>query len=236
MSPDDAARESCPCHSDQRSIVGGCVLVVCAPNRIVSSSILLAASVAVDFGMSAGGVATAVGRRDLTPPSTWRPVEPLTWRVPGVALAAWAGPDGSSLVVYRTLPAPGGTAAMIAEAWETGWRICPGCGSTSSEPRPWPARRRASRGGGAGSRRRNGPQRDRTPTAPAGKTLIPSARSPSASFGPAKRSISPGTCRNHPTPGSRPKSTQPSNRSASHPAENGNIPILILLFDKRLIQ
>ena len=31
-------------------------------------------------------------------------------------LAAWAGPDGSSLVLYRTLPAPGGSPAMIAEA------------------------------------------------------------------------------------------------------------------------
>jgi len=31
-------------------------------------------------------------------------------------LAAWSGPDGSSLVVYRTLWVPGGTAEMLAEA------------------------------------------------------------------------------------------------------------------------
>lgn len=33
-----------------------------------------------------------------------------------MAIAAWAGPDGSSLVVYRTLPVPDGSAAMIADA------------------------------------------------------------------------------------------------------------------------
>ncbi len=65
----------------------------------------------VAFGMSTGGVAGSRGRRDHSSRSSWQPVQPLTWGVPGVALAAWAGPDGSSLVLYRTLPAPGGTAA-----------------------------------------------------------------------------------------------------------------------------
>jgi hypothetical protein len=36
--------------------------------------------------------------------------------VPGTPLAAWTGPDGSSLVLYRTLPVPGSTATMLAEA------------------------------------------------------------------------------------------------------------------------
>lgn len=36
--------------------------------------------------------------------------------VPGQALAAWSGPEGASLVVYRDLPVPGGSASMIAEA------------------------------------------------------------------------------------------------------------------------
>jgi hypothetical protein len=39
--------------------------------------------------------------------------------VPGKPLAAWSGPEGSSLVVYRTLPWPGGTAEMIAESLAT---------------------------------------------------------------------------------------------------------------------
>ncbi len=49
--------------------------------------------------------------------SPWQPAEPLRWMVPGKALAAWQGPEGSSLVVYRTLPVPGGgSAAMIVES------------------------------------------------------------------------------------------------------------------------
>ncbi len=34
--------------------------------------------------------------------------------VPGTPLAAWSGPDGSSLVAYRTLP--GASPEMLAEA------------------------------------------------------------------------------------------------------------------------
>ena len=52
----------------------------------------------------------------LSPPASWRPAEPSAGKVPGVPLAAWTGPDGSSLVLYRTLPAPGGSAKMIGEA------------------------------------------------------------------------------------------------------------------------
>ncbi len=52
----------------------------------------------------------------LSPPASWRPANPSASKVPGVPLAAWTGPDGSSLVLYRTLPAPGGSAKMIGEA------------------------------------------------------------------------------------------------------------------------
>jgi hypothetical protein len=52
---------------------------------------------------------------ELTPPATWRRVEPSAWMVPGEPLAAWSGPESSSLVVYRTLPVPGGSAATIAD-------------------------------------------------------------------------------------------------------------------------
>ena len=52
----------------------------------------------------------------LAPPPSWRSVKPNASKAPGVALAAWSGPDGSSLIVYRTLPAPGGSATMIEEA------------------------------------------------------------------------------------------------------------------------
>ncbi len=51
----------------------------------------------------------------LTVPDSWQPVEPLRWKVPGTPLAAWSGPEGSSLVIYQTLPDPGATASTIAE-------------------------------------------------------------------------------------------------------------------------
>ena len=52
----------------------------------------------------------------VNPPASWRPIESPTRQVPGVALAAWTGPEGSSLAIYRALPAPGCTPLMIAEA------------------------------------------------------------------------------------------------------------------------
>jgi len=52
----------------------------------------------------------------LAPPASWQPVDRLSWMVPGEPLAAWSGPEGASLVVYRTLWVPGGTAEMLAEA------------------------------------------------------------------------------------------------------------------------
>jgi hypothetical protein len=57
----------------------------------------------------------------VAPPASWRSVKASTWMVPGVPLAAWAGPDGSSLVLYRTAWIPGGTAEMLVEA--TGNRL-----------------------------------------------------------------------------------------------------------------
>jgi hypothetical protein len=60
------------------------------------------------------------------PPASWKRVEPGTWRVPGVALSAWSGPEGSSLVVYRTLPVPGGTPEMIAEGLANRMENLPG--------------------------------------------------------------------------------------------------------------
>jgi hypothetical protein len=52
----------------------------------------------------------------LTVPTSWQPVAAGHWNVPGTPLAAWSGPDGSSLVIYQSLPDPGGTASSIADA------------------------------------------------------------------------------------------------------------------------
>ncbi len=51
----------------------------------------------------------------LSVPDGWKSVEPTRWQVPGRALAAWAGPDGSSFVMYQGLPTPRGSAATAAE-------------------------------------------------------------------------------------------------------------------------
>ncbi len=53
---------------------------------------------------------------ELKLPAAWQSVRATTWMVPGTPLAAWSGPDGSSLVIYRTLWVPNGSAEMLAEA------------------------------------------------------------------------------------------------------------------------
>jgi hypothetical protein len=87
--------------------------VVCALNKIALPT--LAIALTLIGGCRPAGPLARAGIA-LSPPPSWRPVKPTAIVAPGVALAAWSGPDGSSLVVYRTLPAPGGSAKMIGEA------------------------------------------------------------------------------------------------------------------------
>ena len=94
--------------------------------------------------------------------------------VPGVPLAAWSGPEGSSLVVYRTLPTPGGSSATIAEALANRLENLPGL-----EVRD----KRTETVGGATAARVEviapgtgdalAPSGVGTPIAPPGKTLVP---------------------------------------------------------------
>jgi hypothetical protein len=62
----------------------------------------------------------------LTPPSHWRATDPSSRLVPGRPVAAWSGPENSVLVVYKTLPMPGGTAAQAAHALATRLENLPG--------------------------------------------------------------------------------------------------------------
>jgi hypothetical protein len=75
----------------------------------------LAALVLVIPGCNPGTLLERSGV-ELKPPGAWQSVRATTWTLPGTPLAAWAGPEGSSLVIYRTLWVPGGSAEMLAEA------------------------------------------------------------------------------------------------------------------------
>jgi hypothetical protein len=89
--------------------------VVRAPFTIALAVDCLAAMVVLVAGCQPADRLGQAGV-ELKPPGSWRPVKASTWVVPGAPLAAWSGPDGSSLVLYRTLWVPGGTALMLAEA------------------------------------------------------------------------------------------------------------------------
>jgi hypothetical protein len=70
------------------------------------------------LGLAGGCTPSAgLGRTgvELTPPVGWKTVAPTTWPVPGTPIAAWSGPGGASLVLYRSLPVPGGRAEALAE-------------------------------------------------------------------------------------------------------------------------
>jgi hypothetical protein len=89
--------------------------VVRAPWELALRSIGLASAVVAFAGCLPGGAPRDHGIA-LSPPSSWRPAAAATWMVPGTPLLAWSGPEDSSLVVYRTLPIPHASAAMLAEA------------------------------------------------------------------------------------------------------------------------
>jgi hypothetical protein len=87
--------------------------------RTTSTNVLsifrLAALVVVIPGCNPGTLLERSGI-ELKVPTAWHSVRATTWMVPGTPLAGWSGPDGSSLVIYRTLWVPDGSAEMLAEA------------------------------------------------------------------------------------------------------------------------
>jgi hypothetical protein len=95
--------------------LGGRSLVARPTLRNVLSTVKLAALLAVIPGCNKGTPIERAGI-SLAPPASWHSAHPSTWMVPGTPLAAWSGPDESSLVIYRTLWVPGGSAEMLADA------------------------------------------------------------------------------------------------------------------------
>jgi hypothetical protein len=93
---------------------------------------------------------------------------------PGTPLAAWEGPQGSSLVVYRALPSPGGSAAATLVALANRLENLPGL--TLREKRveslgDTSAARIEVVAPGTGAAL--APSGTGTPVAPPGKTLVP---------------------------------------------------------------
>ena len=170
-------------------------------NKTAILSIVLATGLELLSGCQPAGTLDRAGVA-ITPPDLGNPSSPCAWAVPGVALAAWAGPDGSSMVLYRILPAPRGTAAQIADALANRLENLPGLRivvkRTESVAGTSAARIELVAPGTGDAIASSGTG---TVIAPEGKSLVPTARSLWASFGPAKPSISSGVCRNHPTTG-----------------------------------
>ena len=85
-----------------------------AIHRIGLGLIVVVAGIAA-LGCSSDDSLAGMGL-EVKPPATWHPIDPKTRTVPGKALAAWSGPQNSTLVVYTTLPIPGGTPESLARS------------------------------------------------------------------------------------------------------------------------
>ena len=84
------------------------------------------------IGLVALGLTGCPSRPDLdfAPPipitAEWKPVSTSGSVVPGIALAAWKGPEGASLVLFRSLWIPGGDPAALAREYATRFENFPG--------------------------------------------------------------------------------------------------------------
>jgi hypothetical protein len=60
------------------------------------------------------------------PPEGWRSADPAEFTVPGEALAAWRGPEGGTLVAFRSLPSLSPSPTSLAEEEANRLRNLPG--------------------------------------------------------------------------------------------------------------
>jgi hypothetical protein len=118
----------------------------------------------------------------LPPPPSWKAVPADAWPVPGTPLAAWSGPHGASLTVYRQSVAIAGSSPQAAaESALTGvanrFANLPGLTETLRRIETWgglPAGRLELVGQGMGDAL--APSGMGVPIAPKGQTLIPTRR------------------------------------------------------------
>lgn len=86
----------------------------------------LALGVATLAGCEAAGPLEEAGIARLEVPEGWTPAPPSDYSLPGEVKAAWAGPQGSSLVVFRNLPIPNPSPSALAQETAARWRNLPG--------------------------------------------------------------------------------------------------------------
>lgn len=118
----------------------------------------------------------------LTPPASWKPVPVQTWAVPGSPLAAWSGPEGASLVVYRQAvpidrPLTESSAEGLLQGVANRLANLPGLTEVLRRTETWggqPAGRLELVGPGTGDAL--APSGSGTPVAPQGQELIPTRR------------------------------------------------------------
>ena len=85
-------------------------------------------------GCGSGTSLESAGFEKLQTPGGWTVNRPDYWPVPGVPLASWKGPDGSSFVVYRELSVTGTDTASIAQRVANRYLNFPGLTVISAEP------------------------------------------------------------------------------------------------------
>jgi hypothetical protein len=131
-------------------------------------------------GLAAGCAGSGPPGGDLArirPPEGWQKADPAAFTVPGTPLAAWRGPAGSTLVLYRSLPSLSPSASSLAEEETNRLRNLP---SIADEPP-----RTVSVGGrfaahveavGPGTGDALAPSGAGTPVAPEGRPLVPTRR------------------------------------------------------------
>ncbi len=98
------------------------------------SWIVVLIAIAFLGGCESGTRLERAGVEQLQTPEGWMANRPDYWHVPGVPLASWKGPDGSSFVVYRELSVTGTDAASIAKRVANRYENFPGLTVISAVP------------------------------------------------------------------------------------------------------
>ncbi len=144
--------------------------------RAAAASVLALAGLTAE-GCGPSSPLEAAGLGALAPPEAWQAENPRTYPVPGVALAAWKGPEGASLVAYRNLPIPDPSAGSLAQELASRLTNLPGISVESVGTRRVGGAEAAwVEAVGEGTGDSLAPSGTGVPIAPEGRTLIPTRR------------------------------------------------------------